>query len=102
MCICQSHGGGGTLPPEHPSTRRAWLSGKAASHEALCPQGGPGVSVGTDRAEQLSRMLQEAHQAALSEVPARAHAVLVRGQGVIRDRRLLQHVGRNILKEIAL
>lgn len=48
-------------------------------------------------AEKLSGLLQQPHQAALGEVPSRAHAVLVWGQDVIRHRRFLQHVGGDVL-----
>lgn len=60
-------------------------------------RGGPGP--GTDRAEELSRLLQQAHQAALGEVAAGAHPVLIGRQGVVGDCGLLQHVGGNVLKE---
>lgn len=49
-------------------------------------------------AEKLSGLLQQSHQAALSEVASRAHAVLVWGQDVIRHRGLLQHVGGDVLR----
>lgn len=52
---------------------------------------------GTDRAEELCSLLQEAHQPTLGEVATRAHPVLIRWQGVIRDCRLLKHIGGNIL-----
>lgn len=48
-------------------------------------------------AKKLSGLLQQPHQAALGEVPSRAHAVLVWGQDVIRHRRFLQHVGGDVL-----
>lgn len=49
-------------------------------------------------AEKLGGLLQQPHQAALGEVASRAHAVLVGGQDVIRHRRLLQHVGGDVLR----
>lgn len=49
-------------------------------------------------AEKLGGLLQQPHQAALGEVASRAHAVLVWGQDVIRHRRLLQHVGGDVLR----
>lgn len=49
-------------------------------------------------AEELSRLLEQPHQATLREVPSRTHPVLVRGQDVIRHRRLLQHVGGDVLR----
>ena len=49
-------------------------------------------------AEELSRLLEQSHQAALREVASRTHPVLVWGQNVIRHRRLLQHVGGDVLR----
>lgn len=37
-------------------------------------------------AEELSRLLEQPHQAALREVPSRTHPVFIRGQDVIRHR----------------
>lgn len=49
-------------------------------------------------AEELSSLLQQSHQATLSEVASRTHPVLVWGQDVIRHRRLLQHIGGDVLR----
>lgn len=49
-------------------------------------------------AEELSSLLEQSHEAALSEVASRTHSVLIRGQDVIRHRRLLQHVGGDVLR----
>lgn len=49
-------------------------------------------------AEELCGLLEQSHQAALGEVAPRTHPVLVRGQDVIRHRRLLQHVGWDVLR----
>lgn len=49
-------------------------------------------------AEELRRLLQQSHQATLGEVASRTHPVLVRGQDVIRHRRLLQHIGGDVLR----
>lgn len=49
-------------------------------------------------AKELSGLLQQSHQATLSEVASRAHAVLVWGQDVIRHRRFLQHIGGDVLR----
>jgi hypothetical protein len=56
--------------------------------------------VDTDRAEELRGLLQEAHQATLREVPSWAYPILIGRQGVFRDGRLLQHIGRNTLQEV--
>lgn len=49
-------------------------------------------------AEELSSLLEQSHQAALGEVASRTHPILVRGQDVIGHRRLLQHVGGDVLR----
>lgn len=49
-------------------------------------------------AEELGGLLQQPHEAALGEVAARAHAVLIGGQDVIRHGRLLQHIGGDALR----
>ena len=79
----------------------AWPLRPHSQHQEFSPNMGARLRdlLCAHRAEELGRLLQEAHQAALSEVPAGAHAVLVRRQGVFRDGRFLQHIGRNVLRQ---
>lgn len=88
ICEHQSHRWSSQEHPARPSP---------ILHAPVSVRKGWRSPVGTDRAEELCSLLQEAHQATLREVPTRAHSVLIRWQGVVRDCRLLQHIGGNIL-----
>lgn len=78
MQLCTSKSSPGPAPVLNaPGMCGEGLTGPLRLGIPSSPSSALGRPLDTDRAEELRGLLQEAHQAALSEVSARAHPILI-------------------------